>query len=88
MVEALCYKWEGRGFSPDEVIESFFYLPNHSSRTMALGFTQPPKQKHFISTFHLISFQQKCVPEDLSGGKARPARKTDNLTAIREQTVY
>jgi hypothetical protein len=32
------------------------------------------------------SLQQKLVPENLSGGKARPASKADNLTAICEPT--
>jgi hypothetical protein len=36
LVEALCYKPEGR---PDEM--DFFSLPNPSSRIMALGSTQP-----------------------------------------------
>jgi hypothetical protein len=40
MVEALYYKLEGHS-SPDEVNEFFFNLPNPSSRTVALGFTQP-----------------------------------------------
>jgi hypothetical protein len=41
MVEALCYKPEGAGWSPDEV--DSFKLPNPSSRTMALESTQPLK---------------------------------------------
>jgi hypothetical protein len=36
LAEALCYKPEG----PDGVIEFFPNLPNPSSRTRALGFTQ------------------------------------------------
>jgi hypothetical protein len=39
LVEALCYKPEGAGSSPDEV--DFFNLPNLSSCTMALGSTWP-----------------------------------------------
>jgi hypothetical protein len=35
----------------------------------------------------LLSLEQKRVPEYISEGKARPARKVDNLTAIYEQTV-
>jgi hypothetical protein len=50
---------------PDEV--NFFNLPNHSSRTMALGSTQPLTE---MST------------TNLPGGKKRPARRADNLTAI------
>jgi hypothetical protein len=56
---------------PDEVY--FFNLPNPSSRTMALGSTQP-----------LIEMSTRNIP----GGKGRPARKADNLTAICEPIVY
>jgi hypothetical protein len=58
------------GSSPDEVY--FFNLPNPSSRTMALGSTQPLTE---MST------------RDLPGGKGRPACKADNLTAICEPIV-
>jgi hypothetical protein len=47
----------------------FFNLPNPSSRTMALGSTQPPTE---IST------------RNIPGGKGRPARKADNLTTVCE----
>jgi hypothetical protein len=50
----------------------FFNLPNHSSRTMALGSTQPLTE---MST------------RNLPGVKGRPARKADNLTAINEPIV-
>jgi hypothetical protein len=50
----------------------FFNLPNPSSRTMALGSTQALTE---MST------------RNLSGGKGRPARKADKLTAICEPTV-
>jgi hypothetical protein len=40
LVQALCYETEGAGSIPDEVI-TFFNLSNPSSRTMALGLTQP-----------------------------------------------
>jgi hypothetical protein len=50
----------------------FFNLLNLSSRTMALGLTQP-----------LIEMSTGNLP----GGKARPARKADNLTAICEPIV-
>jgi hypothetical protein len=70
LVEALCYKPEIAGSSPDEVY--FFNWPNPSSRTMALGSTQPLTE---MST------------RNLSGGKGRPARKADNLTAICEPIV-
>jgi hypothetical protein len=51
----------------------FSNLPNPSSRTMALRSTQP-----------LIEMS----PRNLPGGKGRPARKADNLTAICERSVY
>jgi hypothetical protein len=57
--------------SPDEV--DFFSLPNPSSRTMALGLTQPLTE---MST------------RNLPGGKGRPAREADKLTAICEPIVY
>jgi hypothetical protein len=50
----------------------FFNRPNPPSRTMALGSTQPLTE---MST------------RNLSGGKGRPARKADNLTAICEPTA-
>jgi hypothetical protein len=56
--------------SPDEAF--FFNWPNPSSRTMALGSTQPLTE---MST------------RNLPGGKGRPARKADNLTAICEPIV-
>jgi hypothetical protein len=62
---------EGSGFDSDEVI-GFFDLPNPSSRTLALEFTQPLTE---MST------------RNLAGGKRRPANKVDNLTAICEPIV-
>jgi hypothetical protein len=56
---------------PDKVI-GFFNRHNPSSRTMALGSTQPLTE---MSTRNLL------------GGKGRPARGTDNLTAICELIV-
>jgi hypothetical protein len=50
----------------------FFNLPNPSSRTMALGSTQPLRE---MSTRNL--------PE----GKGRPTRKADKLTALCEPIV-
>jgi hypothetical protein len=58
------------GSSPDEV--DFFNLSDPSSRTMALGSTQPLTE---ISTMNL----PRC--------KGRPASKADNLTAICEPIV-
>jgi hypothetical protein len=52
---------------PDEV--DFFSLPNPSSRTTALGSTQPLTE---IST------------RNLPGGKMRPAHRADNLAVIYE----
>jgi hypothetical protein len=60
--------WKVAASIPDEAIE-FFNSPNPSSRTMALGSTQPLKE---MSTRNLL------------GGKGLPARKTDNLTAVCE----
>jgi hypothetical protein len=59
------------GSIPDDVI-GFFYLPNLSSRNMAVGLKQSLTE---IST------------RNLPGGKGRPAPKTDNLTAICEPIV-
>jgi hypothetical protein len=53
-------------------VDFFFNLPNPSSRTMALGPTQP-----------LTEMSARNLP----GGKGRPARKAD-LTAICEPIVY
>jgi hypothetical protein len=61
----------GRSRVPDEVVR-FFSRPNPFRRTMVLGSTQPLKE---MST------------NNLPGGKERPARRTDNLTAICETTV-
>jgi hypothetical protein len=55
---------------PDEV--DLLNLPNPSSRTMALGSTQP-----------LI----EMTTRNLTGGKKRPARRADNLTPICEPNV-
>jgi hypothetical protein len=72
LVEALRYKPEGLAASiPDEVIE-FFNWPNPSSRTMALGSTQP-----------LTEMSARNLP----GGKGQSARGADNLTAICELIV-
>jgi hypothetical protein len=59
------------GSIPDEGI-GFFNRPNPSSRVMALGSTQP-----------LIEMSTRNLP----GGKGRPARKADKLTAICEPIV-
>jgi hypothetical protein len=50
----------------------FFNLPNPSSRTTALGSTQPLTE---------------MIIRKLPGSKGRPASKADNLTDIREPTV-
>jgi hypothetical protein len=60
------------GSSPDEV--DFFSWPNPSSRTMALGSTQP-----------LTEMSIRNLPG--VGGKGRPSRKADYLTAIYEPIV-
>jgi hypothetical protein len=58
------------GSIPDVTV-FFFNWPNPSSRTMALGLTQPLTEMNI---------------RNLPGGKGRPARKTD-LTAICKPTV-
>jgi hypothetical protein len=63
--------WKVAGSIPDEVI-GFFNCPNPSSRTIALGSTQPLTE---MST------------RNLPGGKGRPAPKADNLTTIFELSV-
>jgi hypothetical protein len=62
------------GRSPVRVTDEvdFVNLPNPSSRTMALGSSQPLTD---MST------------RNFSGGKKRPARRTDNLAAICEPNV-
>jgi hypothetical protein len=61
------------GSSPDEV--DFFNVPNPSSRTVALGSTQP-----------LTEMSTRNFPEG-EGVQGLPARKADNLTAICEPIV-
>jgi hypothetical protein len=71
LVEAVCYKLEGRRFKSR--MRFFFFLNlRSSSRTMALGSTQPLTQ---MST------------RNLPGVKKRPAHKADNLAAIYEPNV-
>jgi hypothetical protein len=62
------------GRSPVRILDEvdFFNIPNYSSRTMALGSTQPLKE---IST------------RNLPGGKMRSTRRADNLAAIYERNV-
>jgi hypothetical protein len=55
---------------PDEV--EFFNSPNPSSRTMALGSTQPLTE---------------MSARNFSGDKKRPARRADNLAAIYKPNV-
>jgi hypothetical protein len=71
VVEALCYKLEGRRFE-SRMRWNIFNLPNSSSRTMALGSTQI-----------LTELSTRNFP----GGKKRPARRADNLAAIYEPIV-
>jgi hypothetical protein len=60
------------GRSQIRLIE-FFNLPNPSSRTVALGSTQPLTE---MSTSNLL------------GGKGRPGQKADDLIAICEPIFY
>jgi hypothetical protein len=64
----LCYKLEGRRFE-SRMRYTFFNLPNPSSRTMALGLTQPLTEMSI---------------RNLPGGKKRPTLRADNLAAICE----
>jgi hypothetical protein len=57
---------------PNNVI-GFFNLPNPSSRTVALGLTQP-----------LTEMSTKNLP----GGEGQLVREADNLTTICELIVY
>jgi hypothetical protein len=71
LVEALCYKPEGRLFRvPDEV--DFFNMPNPSSRSMTLGSTQPVTE---MST------------RNLPGGRGRPPRRAGKLAAVCEPNI-
>jgi hypothetical protein len=70
LAEALCLKPEGRGIVLMRFI--FFNIPNASSRTMALGLTQP-----------LIEMSTRNLP----GGQKGLARSVDILTTICELTV-
>jgi hypothetical protein len=71
LIEALCYKPEGRWFE-SRMRWIFFNLPNPSSRIMALESTQP-----------LTEMSTRNFP----GGKKRPERKADNLAAIYKPNV-
>jgi hypothetical protein len=71
LVQAQCYK-PGKSAGSSPNEVGFSNLPNPSSRTMALRSTQPLTE---MST------------RNLPGGKERPARKADNLTAICEPIV-
>jgi hypothetical protein len=61
---------------PDEVI-GFFNSPYPSSRTMALGSTQPLNRNEYQ--------ESSCCGG--GGGEEWPASKADKLTAIRVPTV-
>jgi hypothetical protein len=71
LIEAICYKPEGRWFD-SRWGNRFFNWLHPSSCTMALGSAQPLTE---MSTSNLL------------GGKGRSSRNADNLTAIFEPTV-
>jgi hypothetical protein len=71
LVEALRSCRKAASSIPDEVIGFFSELP--SSNIMALWLPQPVTE---MSTRNLPG-----------GGKARPARKADHLTAIHEKII-
>jgi hypothetical protein len=56
---------------PDEV--DFFNWPNPSSRTIAMGSTQPLRE---------------MSARNLPGGKKQPAHRAENLAAIYEPNVW
>jgi hypothetical protein len=70
-----CYKLEGCGFNSrrGRWILFFIILPNPSSSTMALEFTQP-----------LTDMSTRNLP----GDKGQPVHKSGNFTAICVPTVY
>jgi hypothetical protein len=73
MVEALCFKPDWRGF--EFQWGNFFFNLSHSfNLSMVLGFTQPLTE-------------MSSLLEDISGAKAQPARKADNINVICEPTV-
>jgi hypothetical protein len=70
--QALYYKLEGRRFK-SRMMMIFFNLPNPSSRTMALGLTQP---------------LTKMSTRNFPGGKKGPAHRVDNLATTYEPNVW
>jgi hypothetical protein len=68
VVEALCYKMEGRGFK-SQCSRWIFNWSNLSSRTMAMVLAQRLRE---------------IIIRNIPGGKKRPASKADNLTATCE----
>jgi hypothetical protein len=72
MVEALCYKPEGRGFEIRMEPIHFFNLPKSSSPAMALQFFKFQTQDY-----------QKMFLNGVGGG----TRKADTMAAICEPTV-
>jgi hypothetical protein len=72
LVDALCYKPKGHGSDSRWSHCIFSNWPNSSSRSMAPEPTQP-----------VIEMSTRNLP----GGKGRPSRKADNLTAICEPNV-
>jgi hypothetical protein len=72
MVEVICYKPEGSEFESRWGNCIFFTLYNPSNHTMALGLIQPLNEMN--------TRKYLC-------GKARSARKADNLNAIYEPII-
>jgi hypothetical protein len=50
LVEALCYKPEGRGSFPDDAIR-IFYLHNPSGRALAVGFESASNRNEYQDYF-------------------------------------
>jgi hypothetical protein len=72
LVEVLCYELESRRFE-SRMRWIFLNLPNPSSRTMALGSTQPLTE---MSTRYFPGIKKK-----------RPEHRADNFAAICEPIV-
>jgi hypothetical protein len=76
MVEALCYKPEGRGFKTLWGHCKVFNLSNPSGRTMVLRFTRPLTE---------MSIRSRKIM--FLGNRERPVRRDVNLTAFCGMTV-
>jgi hypothetical protein len=76
VVNALCYKLEGRGFE-NRLSEFFFNIPNPSGRTRPWGSLSEP----------LTEMSTRSRKIMFLGSRARPVRRADSLIAICEPIV-